>query len=242
MMSNYIEIYENALSDATSDFVISLFKDPNNKGYPGRVGTTKNSERTDSNKKDSTDLDLLHYGKENLPKELFQELENSLTKYVVKYATKYPLNHNHIGMEEEEIEATLWKNFSVYPYSVLCKKYEKGKGGYHAWHADRGYGSAAKHRHLVCMYYLNDVEEGGETAFYAQKLKIKPKKGSLVIFPATFTHIHKGHIPISNDKYIMNFWILQGRPIKGDLQKIRENYFLVESKNNKILNKEYVQL
>ena len=58
------------------------------------------------------------------------------------------------------------------------------------------------------MFYLNDVEEGGETEFYHQKLKIKPKKGTCVIFPTYFTHKHKGHIPISNDKYIMNVWVV----------------------------------
>ena len=66
-------------------------------------------------------------------------------------------------------------------------------------------------RVLVCMFYLNDVKEGGETEFYFQKLKVKPTKGSLVIFPTYFTHLHKGHIPISNDKYICNLWILKKR-------------------------------
>ena len=60
------------------------------------------------------------------------------------------------------------------------------------------------------MYYLNDVSEGGETEFYHQKVKIKPEKGTLVIFPAYFTHLHKGNVPISNDKYILNFWLMKG--------------------------------
>ena len=57
------------------------------------------------------------------------------------------------------------------------------------------------------MWYLNDVEEGGETEFWYQKVKIKPKKGTVVMFPTSFTHKHKGHIPISNDKYIVNMWM-----------------------------------
>ena len=52
------------------------------------------------------------------------------------------------------------------------------------------------------MFYLNDVKEGGETEFYHQNLKVPPTQGSLVIFPAYFTHLHKGHIPITDDKYI----------------------------------------
>ena len=232
-MSNYIGIYENALSNDTSDYIINLFSNPNNKSYPGKAGPGK---IVDITKKDSTDLDLLLYGKENIPREIFEEFKNSITKHLVEYSIEYPLNSTYINNKEEEIKDKLWKQFSLYPFSILCKKYEKGVQGYHSWHCDRGNEGASKHRYLVCMYYLNDVEEGGETEFYGQKLKIKPKKGSLVIFPATFTHMHKGNVPISNDKYIMNFWILKGKPIEGDLERIREKYFLIEPKNNKVLN------
>ena len=61
----------------------------------------------------------------------------------------------------------------------------------------------------VITLYLNDVKEGGETEFYHQNLKVPPTQGSLVIFPAYFTHLHKGHVPISNDKYILNLWLLK---------------------------------
>ena len=36
--------------------------------------------------------------------------------------------------------------------------------------------------------------------------KIKPKKGRLLIFPSTWTYIHGGNTPISNDKYIVTGW------------------------------------
>ena len=58
------------------------------------------------------------------------------------------------------------------------------------------------------MFYLNDVQEGGETEFFYQDLKIKPKKGTMVIAPAGFTHTHRGNKPISNDKYILTSWVL----------------------------------
>jgi hypothetical protein len=61
------------------------------------------------------------------------------------------------------------------------------------------------------MVYLNDVEQGGETEFYFQNLKSKPKQGTLVIAPATFTHTHRGNMPISNDKYIFTSWVLYQR-------------------------------
>lgn len=231
-MSSYIGIYENALSDNASDYIMNLF----NTDFKKHKGVAGVDKLYDPDKKDSTDLNLMEYGKEKIPPQIFQELENSLTKYLVEYSKDHPLNAHFVDATKEERENRLWNMFSVFPFSILCKKYNKGKGGYHVWHSDRGSSSTSKHRYLVCMYYLNDVEEGGETEFYGQKLKVKPKKGSLVIFPATFTHMHKGHVPISNDKYIMNFWILKGKPIQGDLERMRDKYFLIEPKNSKILN------
>ena len=61
------------------------------------------------------------------------------------------------------------------------------------------------------MYYLNDVESGGETEFYFQKRSIKPRKGTVVIAPAGFTHTHRGNVPISGDKYIITSWLLYNR-------------------------------
>ena len=46
-------------------------------------------------------------------------------------------------------------------------------------------GWRAQQRALAWMVYLNDVEEGGETEFLYQQLKIKPSKGRVVIWPRT---------------------------------------------------------
>ena len=57
------------------------------------------------------------------------------------------------------------------------------------------------------MLYLNDVKEGGETEFLYQHKRYQPKEGTLLIFPAGFTHTHRGNPPISNDKYIVTGWL-----------------------------------
>jgi hypothetical protein len=62
------------------------------------------------------------------------------------------------------------------------------------------------------MFYLNDVEEGGETEFLYLNTKIKPVKGTLVYFPTHFPFVHRGNIPISDDKYIMTGWICEKKP------------------------------
>mgnify|MGYP003351836575 CR=1 FL=1 len=58
----------------------------------------------------------------------------------------------------------------------------------------------------VYLMYLNDVEEGGETEFLYYPKRIKPKKGTLIMWPAGFTHTHRGNPPISNEKYIVATW------------------------------------
>ena len=56
------------------------------------------------------------------------------------------------------------------------------------------------------MVYLNDVKEGGETEFQYQKLRVKPKRGTVLIWPGGFTHLHRGNPPLSGDKYIATGW------------------------------------
>ena len=55
------------------------------------------------------------------------------------------------------------------------------------------------------MIYLNDVEEGGETEFLYQKRKFKPEKGTVMVWPGAYTHLHRGNPPMS-DKYIATGW------------------------------------
>jgi hypothetical protein len=79
------------------------------------------------------------------------------------------------------------------------------KGGYSVWHSEQGEGHGAT-RVVSWMLYLNDVEEGGETEFLYQGFRQKATKGTLVIWPAAFTHTHRGNPPYSNDKYVITGW------------------------------------
>ena len=78
-------------------------------------------------------------------------------------------------------------------------------GGYHVWHSENT-GYLMAQRVLVWSIYLNDVEEGGETEFLYQSTRCKAKTGSCVIWPAAFTHLHRGNPPISGHKYIATGW------------------------------------
>lgn len=92
-----------------------------------------------------------------------------------------------------------------YSFGNKLQKTEVGQG-YHLWHCEHGSKDQSR-RLLAYIVYLNDVEEGGETEFLYQHKRVKPKQGTVVIFPAGFTHTHRGNPPLSNTKYIMTGWI-----------------------------------
>ena len=81
----------------------------------------------------------------------------------------------------------------------------KPSGGYHLWHHEQATADSSE-RVLVWSIYLNDVEEGGETEFLYQSKRIKARKGKILIFPASFTHTHRGNPPLLGDKYILTGW------------------------------------
>lgn len=81
-------------------------------------------------------------------------------------------------------------------------------GGYHVWHGEQGNGDQAR-RGLVYMLYLNTLppEANGETEFLYQQRRINPVKNTMVLWPAAFTHAHRGN-PVYGDhtKYIVTGW------------------------------------
>ena len=62
-------------------------------------------------------------------------------------------------------------------------------------------------RTLTYQWYLNDDYEGGETVFTYPGYHVKPKKGSLLLFPALWTHSHIGLAPKNAYKYIATGWM-----------------------------------
>lgn len=94
---------------------------------------------------------------------------------------------------------------------INLQKYLRASGGYHHWHSEiypQNASCESLHRVLLFQFYLNDVEDGGETAFLYQGRNIEARQGRLIIAPAGFTHTHKGHVSRSGDKYVATSWIL----------------------------------
>ena len=100
-------------------------------------------------------------------------------------------------------EYTYLGNFSYVSSLCLLQKTEP-TNGYHLFHAENVNWNL-NNRTMARMVYLNDVEEGGETEFLYQKLRVKPKKGTVLIWPGSYTHLHRGNPPMT-DKYIATGW------------------------------------
>jgi len=63
-------------------------------------------------------------------------------------------------------------------------------------------------RYLVFLWYLNDVEEGGETEFCNLDLRVQARAGRLLMFPPYWMFQHAGLAPRSNDKYIISTYLM----------------------------------
>ena len=174
-------INDNSLSKELCDEIIHKYE---NEGEYRKKGITAGGFNPDV--KNTLDFNIFKKEKwEIIHKTLYQEIARNLQKYIN--------NNNKI------LNGTLWYE------TFMIQRYTKCEGRY-IYHEDFSINNDKSYRVLTYLWYLNDVDEGGETEFFGN-FKIKPKAGKLVIFPAFWTYPHSGLIPISNDKYILTGWI-----------------------------------
>lgn len=88
---------------------------------------------------------------------------------------------------------------------IKLQKTKPGEG-YHQWHFESDTIERAG-RIAAWGLYLNTVELGGETEWLYQGVRIPAQQGNLVIWPAGFTHTHRGNPPLSGEKYLLTGWI-----------------------------------
>lgn len=224
MPTDFIATYDNALSPEFCKHLLEKFERSDQK-YPGMTGQGYNPYA-----KQSHDImlnahpewaDELAYIEEVTARHLVHYMRahkfmmtGALTLTIQEPQTGQPIaitNEVLDILDDSLVEGLMMKMYRF--GTVNLQKYEQEKGGYFHYHSEI-YPQAneakreALHRVLLYMYYLNDVAEGGETEFHYQERMLKPKQGQLVIAPSGFTHTHKGHIPRSNDKYILTSWVL----------------------------------
>lgn len=104
-------------------------------------------------------------------------------------------------------EFSILKSDKIMGTAMKIQRTEPG-GGYHVWHSEQGNGEHAN-RVLAYMLYLNTLtkEEAGETEFLYQQRRIHPEENTMVLWPATFTHAHRGNTVFGErSKYIVTGW------------------------------------
>jgi len=179
---------ENNLDSEICDNIIERFES-DNRIYPGVTGggvnlnVKKTKDLFISTLKEWSDIDKI----------LCQQLNIGLQKYL--NVLRNMCDH-------------LWFDSSIKDIGYQVQRYKK-RDGFYSWHNDFLTYPNNDYRVITFIWYLNDVNEGGETYFLSGK--IIPKKGKLVLFPATWNYLHKGSIPISNDKYIVTGWFLYNK-------------------------------
>ena len=223
-MTDFIETYDNAISKEFCEALIKKFE-KSDKKHQGTTGHGVNIKA-----KHSQDITIDLYKEwENDYRQIAQATLDHLVLYMRKYVymlvgaltlsfpdpysgEMVPITPEVVNMlGDDTVKSLIMKLYRL--GTINLQKYDKGVGNYLHWHSEN-YPKAhdsqcdALHRTVLFMYYLNDVEEGGETDFFYQERKLKPKQGQLVIAPTSFTHTHRGNIPVSNDKYILTSWVL----------------------------------
>lgn len=187
----FIAQHPDLIPTEICDGLIALFRDADKRKLtsPGLTGV-----RVDRTRKDSTDL---HSAK--VPPKLQQRYKQAVDTYFAR------LSEAHKAYVERFRELRYPKTFEHGVYNFNIQRYYPGGQAYHAWHYENAHPEVA-HRLLAWMTYLNDVEHGGETEFRHQGLKVKPQRGLTLIWPAGFTHTHRG-LPHSDGlKYIITGW------------------------------------
>jgi len=181
---NFIRIYDALPHDFCSR-VVDLFEA--NIGTARQGGTVYGLEL---NHKVSLDIDIRHGDP------IWGEIDTVFQKSTREIVDKY--------MEEfADCFAGTTPQLGDSGYTV--RRYEKGTG-FFGMHSDVN-GLKSSHRILALIWYLNTVEEGGETTFKIQKVRVKPEIGKVLVFPTNWTHLHAGEKAVSDHKYMVRTFL-----------------------------------
>lgn len=172
-LRDFVKVYESVLSEAACRDIIERFE----------KDAGNHLRRTRRNVRAFTELNIDH-----LPawRSTLTELEQTADECLKRYQADCP------GMfcPSHEFE------------SFRIKRYEPGKGEVFARHVD-GYDEITALRYVVLFWYLNDVEEGGETWFPELRMRVRPRRGRCLMFPPFWMFEHAGLKPVSSAKFIL---------------------------------------
>lgn len=188
-MNNFIGIFNNIISPAECQEFIEYFKTMksmnlvyNRQELKDGAPHSKSDESAFILEKQSIPI-----GKKNpMLSGFLDKFWNCYTEYVDQYSI----------LADSEIHGIV---------SARLQKTLPGQG-YHRWHYESS-DTQTSTRLIAWTLFLNDVADGGETEFLYLSQRVEPKQGRLIIWPAGFTHTHRGNPPLLGEKYILTGWL-----------------------------------
>ena len=185
---DHIGIYENAFTSDECDEIIKKFDNVEDVSY---TFDGKDQFRQGRNGRHDNQIFLEHIDSQFAVKVMKTVTQRTFNKYAFYYPELD--SGDPLGLFTAKIQRT------------------DAGGGYHVWHCEPNI-FHCRDRVVVWMLYLNDIPlgNGGATEFIYQKLSIQPKKGTVVLWPATYTHTHRGGF-LTGDipKYIATGWYVR---------------------------------
>jgi hypothetical protein len=179
---DFIGVYDNALSEEKCNYVIDSFN---------TIEANEKEKVIDNKYKYDGDLrrkDFAIFANEHLP-DIQQLIGDRLHECLMLYCEHYFVLK---GINAASLDVKLQRT--------------PPRGGYHVWHCEQD-GLQHGNRVLVWTIYLNDIPYNeGETEFLWQGMRVNPKLGRCVMWPASFTHHHRGNPVYTHDKYIATGW------------------------------------
>tara|TARA_S200000501_G_C20544433_1_gene621614 strand:+ start:55 stop:675 length:621 start_codon:yes stop_codon:yes gene_type:complete len=189
-MNNFISVYDNALSQEDCKSIREFFEETSDCKNPQelmckKIGMT--GSRVDKSIKDSIDVPMSFNFSYN-------EINRIIMKSLASYTKKY------VEENDELRRITTWGILDTYNLQRYYPNQGYLKTHCENWNMD------TNRRVLVWMFFLNTVTDGGGTYFSNYDLKVDAVEGRLVIWPAYWTHCHKGIVSKSQTKYIATGW------------------------------------
>jgi|TARA_R100001460_G_scaffold86484_1_gene127963 hypothetical protein len=188
-IKNFIGVYDNYITDIDCNQAITFFEEQNN--FNRAISRQAFESAPVFNKKDNQYF--ANQGNTDVWVETIKPLVFNFDQALKHYERETGIKEVY---GDDDFKYTTMKIQKTVP-----------KGGYHVWHIEHNKGLDNSNRALAWLIYLNDIEEGGETEFLNQSMRVQPKKGRIVMWPAAFPYVHRGNPPLKEEKYILTSWM-----------------------------------
>jgi hypothetical protein len=196
MTENFIMSIKNGIDETICKDLILFFENSPNLHNPGN--SANNQVNTEFKK--STDITIIDNTTSSdfyLP--LLRNFIDNLHDQISKYVNYYSFSSNSFEVGIKSLE---YMNFER---SYNLQRYLPGEGFYH-WHSEN-ISIKTSYRQLSWMVYLNTITDQGGTEFKFQNHTETAEVGKVVIWPAFWTHLHRGIPSKTQTKYIATGWV-----------------------------------